>query len=826
MTPTERQPQGAKHSYPDSWHAPYHIRPFLLAIAAALIAGNAAAETVVSSPALANALWYSSIVFLAVISPFCAMNALHRIHSFLRQPVSHYRWGVMLGIGSLAALALLIHYTLAYPQPLPYGDAWKYLDAAMRLRSGEIESASQLAHYYPILLALFVPLHQPWWTSLEAIQVIQAALTALLGPLVYSIVRQLHGTRLAALTAAFVCWLYGPFYHAAGTAHMDAVYTLALVAAAWATLRLRPGRIGPAIWTGAFTAIALLIRGYYTWYLVILGGILGGDRVLQVWRARRSWTTTVGAYMLGFTAVLTLWWLVMFLLDASANASIQRQSPYFAWVLQASDGWAISTLSPIPWQQFSDQGTPLPMHPNLEHFPTWFLVVWQSETIAQVVTNLVRLWSRPADIAAVGYPLNVATELVLHRGVVLLAVLGLPWTLAGDQRRRFLLVLPLLLSMIIPIYQVESRYNLPAMPFVIVLAVLAADATIYKWLANIIRVARTSWKSLRDSTNWRIRISRNGGWWLLPALLFGCSAVTWVCWASIPRLIMLFPLLADTAAHRWAAAGLPVSLGFLVAALAATSGSRHVGRLKFRPLPLLFVCLVLGVVSGPVIVAHLQEHGWREWSTCFNRDSDVAVQQFRLSESALDGEPGILAIDVWQPAGDYRALVVQVNGQPIKRAGTPLSSDPAQFPNYQHPLHGGVRQLEQLRQWWLLPVPTDILQLSNPVVVEIKVAGQSPGGALCLYGDYDTDAVDPRLMPVLGSLPGELRVQYKAVYDGDDRLYLPVQLAGEPGSVVSVWQRDGGSSDDRPTARRDLSPAPGLQRGEFRVRLQLGTALY
>ena len=728
----------------------------------------------------------------------------------------------MLGIGSLAVFALLIYYVSAYRQPLAYGDAVVYLDAAMRLRSGELGLTPQLAYYYPIFLALFVPLHQPWWLPLTAVQITQAALTALLGPLVYGIVRQLHGTRLAALTAAFVCWLYGPFYHAAGTAHMDAVYTLALVAAAWATLRLRPGRIGPAIWIGAFSAFALLIRGYYTWYLVLLGSILVGDRVLQAWRTRRSWAATVGAYMLGFTAILTLWWLIV-LLGTPAGDSF-HPSRFLGWSLQGSNGWAYSTLGPVPWRQFSEHEVLL--HPIIEQLPSWFLFAWRWETIAQVVTNLVRLWARPADIAAVGYPLNFVTELVLHRGVVFLAVLGLPWTLAGDQRRRFLLVLPLLLSIVIPIYHVESRYNLPAMPFVIMLAVLAADVTIYRWLANIIRAARTRWKSLRDSTNRRIRLSRNGGWWLLPALLFGCSAVTWVCWASIPRLIMLFPLLADAAAHRWAAAGLPVSLGFLVAALAAASGSRHVGRLKFRPLPLLFVCLVLGAVSGPVIVAHLQEHGWREWSTCFNRDSDVAVQQFRLSESALNGEPGILAIDVWQPAGDYRALVVQVNGQPIKRAGTPLSSDPAQFPNYQHPLHGGVRQLEQLRQWWLLPVPTDILQLSNPVVVEIKVAGQSPGGALCLYGDYDTDAVDPRLMPVLGSLPGELRVLYKAVYDGDDRLYLPVQLAGEPGSVVSVWQRDGGSSDDRPTARRDLSPAPGLQRGQFRVRLQLGTALY
>ena len=106
--------------------------------------------------------------------------------------------------------------------------------------------------------------------------------------------------------------------------------------------------------------------------------------------------------------------------------------------------------------------------------------------------------------------------------------------------------------------------------------------------------------------------------------------------------------------------------------------------------------------------------------------------------------PGVLAIDVWQPAGDYRSLVVQVNGQTIKRAGAPLFSDPAQFPHYQHPLHGGVRQLEQLRQWWLLDIPADVLRVSNQAIVELKVAGQSPGGALCLYGDYDTDVMGPR----------------------------------------------------------------------------------
>ena len=183
------------------------------------------------------------------------------------------------------------------------------------------------------------------------------------------------------------------------------------------------------------------------------------------------------------------------------------------------------------------------------------------------------------------------------------------------------------------------------------------------------------------------------------------------------------------------------SLGFLICALATVAASAQDQSVtSFVCQRLVLACVVLGGVSGTVLVAHLQEPGWREWSACFNRDGGMAVQQFQLPESARDGLPGVLAIDVWQPAGDYRSLVVQVNGQTIKRAGAPLFSDPAQFPKYQHPLHGGVRQLEQLRQWWLLHIPADVLRVSNQAIVELKVAGQSPGGALCLYGDYDTDA--------------------------------------------------------------------------------------
>ena len=823
MISLERKPQRDRVSSPEVRHSSYRIRPFFLAIAAALIAGNATASMVISIPPFANALWYSTITFLVVMATFWTMSTFHEIHSFIAQDSSNYWWKLMLGVGSLATFVSLIHYILNHPQPLAYGDAAVYLDAAMRLRAGELGLALQLAHYYPLFLALFVPLHQPWWPPLVAVQVAQAALTALLGPLLYSIVRQLHGTRLAALTAAAVCWLYGPFYHAAGTAHMEAVYTLMLVTAAWAMLQLRPGQVGPAIWTGALTALALMVRGYYAWYLVILGGVLGGDRVILAGLARRSWIVTVGAYALGLAAILFLWRLVALLLGASTGASLQL-STFVGWSFQGSNGWAYSTLGPVPWRQFLEHEALL--HPIIEQLPSWFLFAWRSETIAQVVTNLVRLWSRPADIAAVGFPLDFGVELALHRGLVLLAVLGLPLTLAGDQRRRLLLVLPLFLSIIVPIYHVESRYNLPAMPFVIVLAVLAAEVTIYRWLGNIVRTAWVGWKSPRGSANWRICFSGDVAWMLLPALLLGCSALTWVWWASIPRLLMLFPMLADEIAHRWAVIGLLASLGFLTCALATAAASARIIRHKLRLQRMVLACVVLGCVSGTVLIAHLQEPGWREWSACFDHDGGIAVQQFQLPESARDGLPVVLAIDVWQPAGDYRSLVVQVNGQPVKRAGAPLFSDRAQFPNYQHPLHGGVRQLEQLRQWWLLPIPADVLRLNNPAVVELKAAGQSPGGTLCLYGDYDTDAVGPRGMPALGSLPGELRVLYKAVYDGDDRLYLPVQLAGGPRSVASVWHQEDGVRDDDPASRRDLSPSPGLQRGQFRIRLQLGTALY
>ena len=346
--------------------------------------------------------------------------------------------------------------------------------------------------------------------------------------------------------------------------------------------------------------------------------------------ARRSWVATVGAFMLGLTAVLILWRSIV-PPGAPAGDSFHL-SRFLGWSFQGSNGWAYSTLGPVPWRQFLEYEVRgfSSVHPIIEQLPSWFLFAWRPETIAQVVTNLVRLWSRPADIAAVGFPLDFHTELILHRGLVLLAVLGLPLTLASDQRRRLLLVLPLFLSILIPIYHVESRYNLPAMPFVIVLAVLTAEVTVYRWLGTIVRAARTGWKSLRGSAIWRIPVSRDVAWLLLPALLFSCSALIWIWWGSISRLLMLFPMLADTAAHRWATVGLPVSLGFLICALATAAGSLHVSRHKFRLSRLVLACTVVGGVSGALLVAHLQEPGWREWSACFNRDGEMAVQQFQL----------------------------------------------------------------------------------------------------------------------------------------------------------------------------------------------------
>jgi len=94
-------------------------------------------------------------------------------------------------------------------------------------------------------------------------------------------------------------------------------------------------------------------------------------------------------------------------------------------------------------------------------------------SVQTVLTNLHRLWHQADNPFAVPFVLPYGLQVLLHRGLVVLFVVGLPLLLGS---RLAILALPfVMLSMTYPAYHVFNKYATPALPFTVIGAALVID---------------------------------------------------------------------------------------------------------------------------------------------------------------------------------------------------------------------------------------------------------------------------------------------------------------------------------------------------------------
>jgi 4-amino-4-deoxy-L-arabinose transferase-like glycosyltransferase len=227
-------------------------------------------------------------------------------------------------LGALIALALLLRlaYVLANPQPAIRGDALHYDDIASNLAAGHGFSMSSVnllpadrppdggpgptarrPPLYPVFLAI---VYRVAGHGYGAVLILQALIGALTCWIIYALCRATLRDRTAALVALAMAAVYPPFVRYCGDLLTETLFLFLTVAAFLAAWRaMTAGGAARTALAGALGGLAALCRPTAVFFLP-LEGLLLIAAVSGPGRAR-SWSAHMAVYATAFCLVLSPW---------------------------------------------------------------------------------------------------------------------------------------------------------------------------------------------------------------------------------------------------------------------------------------------------------------------------------------------------------------------------------------------------------------------------------------------------------------------------------------------------------------------------------------
>ena len=388
-----------------------------------------------------------------------------------------------------------------------------------------------------------------------------------------------------------------------------------------------------------------------------------------------------------------------------------------------------------------------------------------------------RMWSRPQNEFSVDFILPARLWRAAHLAVLLFGLAGMIAAIAAFPAAALPAVLILHACLTHGLTIALARYNLPFMPVWIVFAAWGAAAG-PGFAAHAIGNAR-----------------------LKIVLAASC-----VLFALYSLKLNLFALEAPGTAFK--ALGLLALGGFCVVCLAACSRAANLAsaRPAWRAASVLFTAAVFACLAAMVLAAR-DNLSWAHTFRTHNRGIEQVIEPRDLPIGGF--RKVTLFVDAQTRPPDLSPLEISFNGTILKRAGEPVRERPRFFGflsgTYEH--YRRVRGLEytDFRQWFAFPVDAKLMRKRNRIQALCK---GGPGHWCRIHGDYYLDKEKKTLyMPRFIFSPFDSSV-WKFVDMGDNRL----MAAAAPRSRVTRAAR----LDSR---GRDLCSRPGVQRGQYRIRI-------
>lgn len=676
------------------------------------------------------------------------------------------------------------------------GQAGKEIEQQVRQRLGFLAEMHQSGPVFPLFLLVSYSFagaaaDPANWLPPVAAQCFISALACVLMALVGSYAWDRRTGYLAGILAA----VYPAFIINSGRLYSETFSAFLLLALAWAILRgfSRRGNGYPILFLTGVTAASLELTRSVMFLLCL--ALLP---VIYIQNRDRHSLWAIAVLLLGFATVVVPWWAVEKLAFGKTSLIVDRVGHYNFSVGNNVDsqGW----LSyPYPDLTGVEQKSYLALaRQSMAKSPERWLKL--------MLDKPVRLFKLPWNDFRLNIgPFGPGLQAGFHQMLLLTAAAGLVLSFgtgvgippdARQRRCRLVIAGILALHLFYLLFITVPRYNLTAMPLVILLSAAGL---------------RTFTLLLKE------RPSR------VPAALAAGAGLALFASARTDFI----PLLASTpflkTAAGWIAASILLkALCVAVFLLALWKLLPYLaGSLKTAKA----VVFMLGVVLFSTVCLPARAHGrWYEWRCQLTQAGQQITQRIPLPPEAMDSLQAGHAYLLIDSDGAPEQVEISINGQPLSGPLVPSLSLVPELKTILPSASGNlVRECEyvfdclssaagisncDLRQWFLVPVPPGVYEHQLTVTVR-----QKSGPATTLFGAYDLG--DGRAY-----IPATTRYSWEKAFYGveNDGGFTDTRYD----TMLNKARHDGASATGagfHERAQPDLSPDAGRQTGAYNIRL-------
>jgi hypothetical protein len=691
------------------------------------------------------------------------MRGLPQLVANRREPLGR---AVLVILLLIVGFALQAQFALRYPQPPLFGDPDGYfqvgrrLQAALELARAEGWSAAwgnvRGVLYFAGAGTVFGLLDALRPHDLAFLRLVFGGFNSLAALGAFLIARRLSASYWGGVAALLFMALHPSFSVELAKLFPDPVTGCLFTWSGYLYLRGidEERRVRWFFGAGALLGAGAFVRSQLMDYL---GALLLVAIALTApgWWRRGKARVWVLASLVGFSIFAAPWRVIVRSvgnrleeIEALGNFTFRQRYPYGFWQFLDSDGWmGPYRLSSEPYYlalkaDAAQRGWRLESRREQWLFTLRYVARRWRESTLLVLDNVYRLYDRPPNRYKWPYPWSERQQLALHRGVLLLAVLGLALFVARRRANLGLFFVPLALALLHGLSYPWPRFAQPALPLLI--AVAGATAVAVGRL--VARVSRAGWRQL--------------SWALLTAAALGLVS-------ALSRSAELAAVL------RTLALMIVLGLPFLLCSAAA----------RGRRAPYMLTWLVLVVLIG----AHrLRSADWHTATVELGGGVAAARQEIALDAEAwsrLRSESqAFLALDLEAPDGDVGTAAVTVNGTSVPE-GALLPTIPrlGEFTLDDGPPRRGFPQ------WWVIRLTPELLGGGgDKLVVELRA---EPRRRLLLRADTQREAEREYDGPSFNEWPHVAGIKFD--YDGDSRLRTRRPLASS-GTRSYVRDASGG----------------------------------
>jgi 4-amino-4-deoxy-L-arabinose transferase-like glycosyltransferase len=717
----------------------------------------------------------------------------------MRDPVRLAVW-----VLALAALALRLSFVLLSPPRALYWDEPAYQAAAERYEASRLFSASDNAsslgeafrgsllrgEVYALTVAF---VHEIFGHEPRNVFLLQAFLDTATCVLLFGLARGIGGER-AGLVALALAAFYEPFVFTAERLQTEPLASLLCVAGLWAICVPQRRPKLALFCAGIAVAAAMLTRPAMQWLLpVLLPAVIARN-----WDRTRSERTRLAAlFAAGFLAVVGPRLIATAVLTGAPiwAGTLDPSVDMYGGAIIGNAGWktdGISFAKPPRDELLAVLGDPPARRWTIDDMRratirTWALHPLESAEV--MLHKLYEAWLHPYNDSRRTFLSGLNGPPLAHRIILVLAMIGMPLSLARWRVALPLLVATIYLWLTYLVVKIEVRYAITAMAMMICFAAVAVAELSAGW-----------------QREWRAGRRRS----LLVLATATAAALAATIGLSIERLVAVVsePEVAN-GLRIMLLLGLIVWLGYVAARLAP----------RPRPSATMIVLAPFALIAALIVgFGRPLANDWREWRCTLGADGAVARQEFVLPAATERPRSALLKLDLLPGGTSGYDVVVRVNGVEARRYRTGLTRADAELPRqdyYEELLAARGRNGEAHRGWYPIDISPDLVSAGSRITVEVSLEGGGPGDRVALLGDYSPDSttyVGPSLFSP--AMNGDTSI-YKFLAGGDFRMRRSIRLAAAPAGSGSAFY------DGARWSERDLARDAGRQIGRYRIFLLL-----